>query len=311
MNKIAIVLDTQIAHSPDKNCYFDKFHIFEYDNTVDFIERHELTEVVEIFIPEIVVNEIVEQRTRNLRSDLSTLNDLRGRFSSSGICDISDENKDFNPIKHIDILKERKLKHLNVIPIPEDRLNLFNDILEKSLKKYPPFKQGKSDQGFKDAIILSSIIDFFKNKNEYAVYLFSDDNGFSLVNVEEIYNKEKVKLEIKKGVGIQDFLITKFGLRIELKECLDEGFFSEEIDQIINIETRSEEKIIKLINDYYNVSDVTTEKYYINEISDNECEVIFSIIINMKKDGEKIDIKFDLMLAFSKNVEGKWEILRI
>ena len=309
MNKIAIILDTQIAHSPDKNCSFDEFHIFEYDNTVDFIERHELTEKIEIFIPEIVVNEIAEQRIRNLKKDLSKLNNLRGRFLSSGICDISDENKDFNSIKHIDTLKERKLKHLNVIPIPEDRLILFNDILEKSLKKYPPFKQGKSDQGFKDAIILSSIIDFFKNKKEYEVYLFSDDNGFSSVNIEEIFNKEEIKLEIKNGVGIQNFLISKFKLKIELKEYIEEGFFKEDIEQIVNIEvTKKEEIIIKLVDEGYNISEVIIEKYYINEVSDNEYEVVFSIIINMQKDGNEIlENKFNLSLIF-KNVDGLWDI---
>lgn len=309
MNKIAIVLDTQIAHSPDKDCSFDEFHIFEYDNTVDFIERHELTEEVEIFLPEIVVNEIAEQRIRNLKKDLSKLNNLRERFLSSGICDISDENKDFNSIKHIDTLKERKLKYLNVIPIPEDRLILFNGILEKSLKKYPPFKQGKSDQGFKDAIILSSITDFFKNKKEYEVYLFSDDKGFSLVSIEEIFDKEKIKLEIKNGVGIQNFLISKFKLKIELKEYIEKGFFKEDIEQIVNIKvTKNEEIIIKLVDEGYSILGVIIEKYYINEVSDNEYEVVFSIIIKMQKDGNEIlENKFNLSLIF-KNIDGLWNI---
>lgn len=309
MSKIAIVLDTQIAHSPDKNCSFDKFHIFEYDNTVDFIERHDLLEEIEVFIPEIVLNEIVEHRIRKLESDLSQLGNLRDRFSLSGICDISDTEEDFNRVEYIEVLKERRLKQLNVIPIPKDRFCLFNDILEKSLKKYPPFKQGKSDQGFKDAIILSSIIEFFKGKEECEkIFLFSNDNGFSLVSIEEIYSKEKIKLEIIQDIGVQNFLISKFGLKIELKEYLDGGFFSEEIDQIIDVKIKNEEKIIKLINDYYKVLDVTTEKYYINEISDNECEVNFYIIVNMKKGSEKLEIESNLKLVFNKNIDKTWEI---
>ncbi len=162
MKKIAIILDTNIAHNPKKLCKFDKLHIFGYDNTIEFIERHDLTESVEVFIPEIVLKEVIEYRKRNLKSGLDQFKNLCENFNGTNIFDVAKlPDEKFNCAKYIDELEKRKMKqNVCIVPIPTDRTLLFNKILEMAVKKYPPFQKDGSDKGFKDAIILLSIYKF-------------------------------------------------------------------------------------------------------------------------------------------------------
>lgn len=312
MNKIAVVLDSNIAHNPQNDCNFDEFHIFEYDNTASFIERHDLVESVEVFLPEVVLEEITEHRRKAFNSTLSKLKNLRGQFALTNICEIPEIRSEFSENDYINGIRDRKLKgHLNIIPIPLDRSLLFNEILEKSLKKYAPFQKGKSDHGFKDAIVLSSLVEYFKKRNDYKnIYLFSDDLGFSLVDTEKIYERTGVRLEIIKNIGIQDFLIARLKLRVELKNLLDKGEFSSEIQNIIDIRLlQNEELLLELEKKGYKITEAKLTRFAINEINENECEVTcFIESILAKNDTETKENNFSIVLVFSKDSFGEWII---
>ncbi|MDD3307920.1 MAG: PIN domain-containing protein [Acetobacterium sp.] len=307
MKKIAVILDTNIAHSPDSNCNFDQFHIFEYDNTVGFIERHDLTDSVDVFIPEIVLDEITEHRKNKLHSSLSVITNLAEQFASTNICNVSIlDSKEFSIDDYITKIKDRKLKEgIKIIPIPSDRSILFNDVLSKAIKKIPPFQKGKSDQGFKDTIILISIIEYFKENLEYSeIYLFSDDNGFTFVDCK----KTGINLRIIKDVGIQKYLASKFKLKFELEKHLAEGSFIEEIHKIIDEKVLKNEAFISgLAENGQEISNYEVEKYTINEISDEECEVICFIIFDItRNNGEKGEKRIDITTIFKKDISGEW-----
>lgn len=311
MKKVAIILDTNIAHQREKDCKFDQFHIFEYDNTIGFIERHDLTDSVEVFIPEIVLSEITEHRKVKLRSALSKLENFKEQFLSTNICEISflSEAKSFDSDKYIDQIKERKLKEqVNIIPVPADKAALFNDILKKSVKKYPPFQEGKSDQGFKDSIILASIVEYFKGKPEYdTIYLFSNDNGFSSVDCQKI----GINMQILKDAGIQNLLITLFQLRFDLEKFLEEGSFVAKIKEVVGRKLLEKESFVnELESGGYKVLNFEIERYTINEISDNECEVVFSALFNIINREEEVkEHRVSVNVMFSRDTSsGLWNM---
>lgn len=68
---------------------------------------------------------------------------------------------------------------MNIISISSDKVSLFETILEMSIKKKPPFIEGKSDEGFKDSILFLSLLKFAET-NLYVNYiLFTDDQWFT------------------------------------------------------------------------------------------------------------------------------------
>ena len=92
--------------------------------------------------------------------------------------DISIDER-FDTENQIIKIKEIAFDEINVIKLPENREQLFSTILEMAVHKIPPFQKGKSDQGFKDALLLLSLINFAKNQ-EFTLYII-------FTNLQRIY----------------------------------------------------------------------------------------------------------------------------
>jgi len=96
---------------------------------------------------------------------------------------ITIDYKNFNIDESCEKLKNDYYNQLNIINIPSDRNKLFNEILNMSLNKNPPFIEGKSDKGFKDSILFLSI-EKFAEENLYDKYvLFSKDKAFIVMKM--------------------------------------------------------------------------------------------------------------------------------
>jgi len=160
---------------------------------------------IKIIFPQTVVRERYKQKfdvvSRDIEHTLRTLEILK-------------KNKKFNNEKTIEILKDIKnnlhdtiesdgkkflLKH-DIIITPECPQEYFEKIIEKAYNKETPFKNKKSD-GFKDAILWYSIIDYIKNENlgnEDSIFFFTQ-NKFdfdSESNLKEFKNLTKKDLRI-------------------------------------------------------------------------------------------------------------------
>lgn len=75
---------------------------------------------------------------------------------------------------------QRKYEELfkdHVVPFSKDE-KTFNAVLERANKKAPPFIQGSSDKGFKDALLWESLLEYFKESTVEEVVFLSDDGGF-------------------------------------------------------------------------------------------------------------------------------------
>jgi len=277
-NKIAIVLDTCVAHPKNEGgCEYNSFNIKNYDDLIGFLERKELIDDIDVFLPEIVVRELTEQRIKMLQSDIADLKKMKEKFSNSSISEIKFLSESINPRKYIEELIDTKLRELLIIPNPDNRLEMFETIYNMALRKTPPFKDGKSDAGFKDAILLYSIAEYFKANRYKNIFLFTEDKAFKL---DYIKDKYKIPLEIKKNTGTQNFIVNLFRVRIELMEYLENISFLDLKERLVK---RVKEKI-KTINSQYSLHDIKFNQYLINEINEELCEVYYPIIVSINLD---------------------------
>ena len=88
---------------------------------------------------------------------------------------------------YVDLFKE------HLIPYAKTATT-FSTMLDRVYKKTPPFKDGDSDNGFKDSLMWLSILDYFKNNGENDVLFLTNDKGF-------LKQKEILTAEFKNFTG--------------------------------------------------------------------------------------------------------------
>lgn len=137
--------------------------------------KDKIKDLVDIYIPRIVIEEIQGQKSRNLEESHSKIEDL-----------LKQNSKYFTYVKDFK-LEEVKLKRESGIKkslsaycdnnIIEYQENLFKKIVQRAVYKIPPFinELGSSDKGFKDTILWCSILNFDKIKDYDKFILISDD----------------------------------------------------------------------------------------------------------------------------------------
>lgn len=234
-DKIAIVLDSNMLMKNLKEREaLNTFSLNLYDDTVDMVERNDLVEKISIFIPEIVFFELCKHRLDKLADRINHLKNLADELKD--INDIAITLKDsFDIKKHAEDLRKTKLEEIEIIRIPEDKSALFEKILSMSINKIPPFEEEASDKGFKDAILLLSVIDFAKNSNYTKFVLFSKDGAF-VRNAKTIQATFKVitskELEIQDNKDIQGYISNNYDLFMEFKKYLNEHVYPK-IDELI------------------------------------------------------------------------------
>ena len=181
-----IILDTNSIYYDLEDDFSKIFN----NNVLDlkqFLDKNKLT-IVEISIPEIVIQERVTQRLEKSLSILERLKNDCEKLKIFGI-KISDVPKNDEIRKQLlDSSSKFVKKGFIVYPIPKPDIE---EIIKKSYLKIAPFQSG--GKGFKDAILWYSILENCKDKN---IILVSNDSVFS-------ENKDYFSEELKKSGGRQ------------------------------------------------------------------------------------------------------------
>lgn len=233
--KIAIIPDTNVfTYSKKRINDLSKLPLDEYYKILKTLELNDLTYEVSIFFPEIVLLELLHHLELKLNKKYRDLENFKQEFKNFE--EITIINNDLNIKKVCENLKNYYFEELNIIPIPSGGNLLFNKILDMSINKKPPFIEGSSDKGFKDAILFLSLLKFAED-NKYDKYvLFSSDNGFSN-NINELQDEFKNHLTsfrkhdiykdllIIKNKNINSYISTEFKLFTDLKEYIANNFF--------------------------------------------------------------------------------------
>ena len=172
-------------------------------------------------------------------------------------------------------------KNLKIIPIPSNKTNLFDKILEMAINKYPPFKKGKSDPGFKDAIIYKSLQDFNENNKEYDKYvLVTGDSEFLNPdnNLKKNFSKDgSSKLEIVNNKEIISYLVDKFELYGDLNKYIVEYLYDYACKKFFKCFTGEVNSVDYWIKNW-NLQEKSTK---IKKLNENEFEVAIFISIDI------------------------------
>ncbi len=309
-NKIALILDTNILMKNIKEKErLDTFSLELYDYTVDMIERNDLIDKVTIFIPEIVFLELSKHKFDKLDDRIKNLRNFSEELSSiEGIQINLDDKLDIE--KHFENIRKSKLDEIKIINIPQDKSNLFDKILDMSLHKIAPFEENASDKGFKDAIIILSLVDFAK-KSEYSKFvLFTKDKGAFIKNaqkVKQFFKDETSKdLDIIDNKDVQGYISNNFNLFIGFKKYLNEKFYPQ-LDEVIKQKRNivlKDKGIVCEIKEFT----IDDENTILEEILEDKFSLkIGFYIICSDRDGNKITID-DIQneYSFEKDENGEW-----
>lgn len=186
---------------------------------------------------------------------------------------------------YLETIKEEFLSanNCNIIDYPRD-IECFEQLVDKCVHKQPPFQKAKagkeySDAGFKDALILETILRHKRDTGNICLFI-STDGDFG--NVKDVYlcaNIDSFKETITKILGIQniDMVRTRFNEDYTKAIIIEET--GNKYDESVTLYEVIEIKSIADEEDIFDVeikAIINEAEYHINcqyEISSNNIEV--------------------------------------
>jgi predicted nucleic acid-binding protein len=243
--KVNVYFDTNIIKK--HNGKLTKFEINEtYNRVKNFIEGNKL-DSINFFIPEIVLEEIIEQYITEYKSLKESINNALDKLISNA------SRLDWN----VEIINESKMKLAEYEDLIRTSVKDFfkkessfisvikhckNDkmlkIINRAIRKKKPFFSGKSqkknfsDAGFKDVVFLESILEHMESEDcDYII--ISKDNLLSEINLnEELSDKSGKIIKHDTGEDIVSYLIDRYDIKdfSELVKRVESDYFREMIE---------------------------------------------------------------------------------
>lgn len=184
-----IIFDTNILHVGRYKDFSEfGFNNF-YNEILGKIERHDVVQRFVLLVPQISIDEIYKQQLDAFHKAKDEL--LKIKNTCDNIYGINIEvDLSLNYSEFLLNKKESYLKSNEINTLPICNENRFTKIVERALDKKAPFEggeKGKSDKGFKDALIWESIMEFASSKEEeMCEFIFiTNDKGFKWDLIEE------------------------------------------------------------------------------------------------------------------------------
>lgn len=171
-----------------------------------FLDDHGL-ENVEICLPEIVVEERIQQKLEDIDQSIQQANENIERLQAVGHKSKIMEKKNYKKLLRTnarDFIKKHKVKK---IPLPS---TTKKDLINRALTKMRPFTDG--DFGFKDTLIYLSLVENALNKTEAAdhyIFCTNDTKGFN----------EEIRADFEEQTGKSLHIVPTFA---KVQEKLDE-----------------------------------------------------------------------------------------
>lgn len=157
---------------------------------------------IDVYVPEIVKEEFINIQLRKLEETYNKLENLK---NSQKIVDLKYRKKEDARKMVEDTYNKIFENNFKDKIITYKREEMLNRVLQRNRYKQPPFynESNSSDKGFKDTIILLTILDFINDFEDEAIFYFiTSDNGFIKYKKEieqEIFEKSIKNITILDG----------------------------------------------------------------------------------------------------------------
>ncbi|GAB3059158.1 PIN domain-containing protein [Salinicoccus sesuvii] len=148
----------------------------------DTLIELDIVEFVDLVVPDIVLEELRRQYIETYQSNVKKLKSIVRTTILPGIELKWDET--FSVEEHtnqgLETIRNNVLDEYGILTNMKMHDVSFHSILERALEKRRPFEgeKGKSDKGFKDAVLWENMINYKENHPQYEIILFSKDKGF-------------------------------------------------------------------------------------------------------------------------------------
>jgi len=294
VHEYIIIIDTNILHATNSN--FNAIECPNLNNILKLEKNYDkvLTNGMIICIPEMVLRERCEIQSNRLKvikdGAIKYLRDLQ--FDDLNI-QFKKEMKNYH--EKIVETSENYIKTQKIYKIPICSEEYFNIIIEKAIKKEPPFKPRKNkenelegDNGFKDAVIWYSLLEYFKKypfpANRKIIFLTNNTKDFNK-------NIDKLSKEFNELTN-KDIRILQYNdKKDEFTEALRNDY--------------SESKISTFHIDYINLNGkillLSAELETINDIALSVKDVFETDVYDSSNYEEKI--KTELKTIFKKQIK--------
>lgn len=233
---------------------------------------------IEVYVPELVKEEFINIQLRKLEEAYSKLENLK---NLQKIIDLKYRKKEVTRKMVEGIYNNIFEENFKNKIIVYNKEGMLDRVLERNKYKKPPFynENNSSDKGFKDTIILLTIIDFISSFGDDAIFYFiTSDNGFIKYKNEiekEIFDKYAKNITIVEGKD-------KNKVYKELNIVEEKSNQEEKTENIFSKEEINIEEIRKRINELMDIFIWTTSFDYYGNLQDERRFEISNYINNEK-----------------------------
>lgn len=307
--KTLIVFDTNSLRATEAGeIAYSSFSFGKPYNTVeDFIKETELEGNVTLAVPEMVIDELKQQKQRSYHKDIQDLKKIAKRLEglphiADGTINIPDENFDCAGFIELEARKYITANGINLLELREaDAPSMLKNMLAKVVGhengKSPFARSGKfNDAGFKDSVIWESLMHFERVEDFDKVIFLTKDGDYKDNCVVDFRIKWKRHIEIFKDENLVVAELQKdYGNYIEHRKIYDyalKDYFDDYLRDLLTpatyVEVEGENLKIENYTIKQHCAKVEMEQ---DEEGDFISPLIFSeVVIYTTRGGEKVGI---------------------
>ena len=219
---------------------------------------------IDVYVPEIVKEEFINIQLRKLED---TYNKLESLKNLQKVVDLKYRKKEESR-KIIENSYNSIFEYnFNNKIILYNKENMLDRVLQRNKYKQPPFynENNSSDKGFKDTIILFTIMDFLNEFEDEAVFYFiTSDKEFD-INEQIDKDKQEANIFSKNDMNLED-------IRKRINELMDEFIWTTTLDFYGNPQDERRFGISSYINNektenfLNNIDDIIEKNIFRNDI---------------------------------------------
>jgi hypothetical protein len=314
---ISIFLDTNVIFSREDD--FSKALFGEkLTEIIDEIESNDLYENVQIFIPQIVIDELQIQQVEKYEEAFSKIKNIK--FHNFDILYDKEYKNQAEELfeSKLDEIKG-SLVRISVLPYPQNET--LKSIIKRAVLKKAPFegRAKESDKGFKDVILWETILQYKREHATDTVILFSGDGRICDVSLEEEYRslfndtifliKKDGNLKNKDLFGCIEDLTNKkikplFSKQIELR--LLSLMTEENIEYLfINDTLKKNEAVLKCVSAKILSREVTQTR---DKIEDERIKFTVNVILECVLKSETQSMALDSPSVIDEIINSDFEV---